>query len=138
MIRPDRAWPIAIMLSAALVGALAVGGAGSPLRPIATLGFLSICPGMAVVRLLRLEDVLTELTLAVAFSIALDSLVAGTMLYAGWWSPEWSLGLLLGASVIGAACQLRPDRLGRSTEAVPSDAGRMREPQHPPLAGEAR
>jgi hypothetical protein len=137
MIRPDRAWPIAIMLSAALVGVLAVGGVGSPFRPIATLGFLAVCPGMAIIRLLQLEDVLTELTLAVAFSIALDSLVAGTMLYAGWWSPGWALGLLLGVSVIGAACQLRPARLGSSTEAGSSDSGPTREPQDRPLAGEA-
>jgi len=111
MIRPDRVWPVAIMLSAAFVGALAVGGAGPPLRPIAILGFLAVCPGMAIIRLLQLEDVLTELTLAVALSIALDSLVAGTMLYVGWWSPSWALGLLLGVSVLGAACQLRPARL---------------------------
>ncbi len=138
MIRSDRVWPVAIMLSAAIVGALAVGGTGSPLRPIVTLGFLTVCPGMAIIRLLQLEDVLTELTLAVAFSIALDSLVAGTMLYVGWWSPRWALGLLLGVSVIGAACQLRPARLGSSTEAESTDAGQMREPPDGPLAGWAR
>jgi hypothetical protein len=135
MIRPDRAWPVAILLSAAFVGALAVGGAGPPLRPIATLGFLAVCPGMAIIRLLQLEDVLTELTLAVALSIALASLVAGTMLYVGWWSPMWALGLLLGVSVIGAACQLRPAQLGSSTEAGSSDAGRTRELPDRPLAG---
>ena len=110
MIRPDRVWPVAILLSAAFVGALAVGGAGPPLQPIATLAFLAVCPWMAVIRLLQLEDVLTELTLAVAFSIALGSLVAGIMLYAGLWSSTWALGLLLGVSVIGAAWQLRPAR----------------------------
>ena len=135
MIRPDRVWPVAIMLSAAFVGALAVGGAGPPLRPIATLGFLAVCPGMAIIRLLQLEDVLTELTLAVALSIALDSLVAGTMLYVGRWSPSWALGLLLAVSVIGAACQLRPARLGSSTAAGSTDAGWMREPPDRPLAG---
>jgi len=90
---------------------------------------------MAIIRLLQLEDVLAELTLAVALSIALGTLVAGTMLYVGLWSPGWALGILLGVSVIGAACQLRPARLGSSTEAGSSDDGRMREPPDRPLAG---
>jgi hypothetical protein len=113
-------WPVTILLSAAGIGVLAFAGLESPIRAVIALWFLFVCPGMAFVRLLRIEDALTELTLAVALSLALDGLVAGTMLYAGMWSPQWGLALLICMSAAGAALQIFT---GRSTcvSGVPRD-----------------
>lgn len=136
-----QAWPIAILLSAAAVGGLAVGGVGTPLRPIVTLGFLAVGPGLAIVRLLRIGDFLTEIVLSVAFSLALSTLVAGTMLYAGLWSPGWSLGLLLAVSGIGAALQLATPRVIVPGPTDEADSGSPPAPEGDPArpdVGEAR
>jgi nucleoside recognition membrane protein YjiH len=79
---------------------------GAPVRPALVLWFFLICPGMAVVRLLGLKDHLTELTLAVALSIALDLIVAETMVLSNLWSPGGALWTLVGVSIFGAALQL--------------------------------
>jgi len=67
--------------------------------------FLFLCPGMAFVRLLRVGESLTELTLALALSLAINAIVAITMLYTGTWSPKWGLGIVIGISMCGAALQ---------------------------------
>lgn len=120
MIRPRGLWPVTILLSAAGIGVLAFAGLESPIRAVIALWFLFVCPGMAFVRLLRIEDALTELTLAVALSLALDGLVAGTMLYAGMWSPQWGLALLICMSAAGAALQVFSGR-SRCVSGVPRD-----------------
>lgn len=104
-------WPAVIIGSSLSVGILTFADIESPLRPVVSLWFLFICPGMAMVRLIGVDDMMVEVTLAVALSLALDALVAMTLLYAGWWSPEGSLSVLIGVSVIGAATQLMKSRL---------------------------
>jgi len=42
----------------------------SPLRPILALCFLLLCPGMALVGLLRIEDMAVRVTLSLALSVA--------------------------------------------------------------------
>ncbi len=106
MSRHDGFWPTVILLSATALGVLVVADLQSPIRAIVALGFLFLGPGMAFVPLLRIEDLLTELSLGVALSLSLDALVAGTMLYAGLWSPEWGLALLIVVSVVGASLQI--------------------------------
>ena len=43
---------------------------------------------MAFVRLLRIAERMTEVLLAIAFSIAIATIVSETMLLAGIWSPN--------------------------------------------------
>lgn len=69
--------------------------------PIA-LTFVLICPGLALVRLLRISGALNQLTVAVALSLALDVLVPAILLYAGGWSPPAALSILVGIAT-GAA-----------------------------------
>jgi hypothetical protein len=95
-------WPAAMTLSALLVGALTFGDVDTAVRPIVTVWFLLVCPGLAVTRLFRLNDPMSEAMLAVALSITLDSLVAGTMLYAGIWSPRVALGILIAVTIGGS------------------------------------
>ena len=68
--------------------------------------FLLICPGMALALFLRISDRFAEITIAIALSMAIDTIVAGTMLYTGLWSPRISLLILIYISVGAAAIQL--------------------------------
>ena len=55
------------------------------------LWFSLVCTGMAWVRLLRIADPLAEIVTAIALSIALSGLTAAALLYAGHWSPSWTM-----------------------------------------------
>jgi uncharacterized membrane protein len=97
-------------VSAIAAGFFAFGEIASPLRPVIALWFLSLCPGMAFVRFLDLGEQLPELIVAIALSLALDSIVAGLMVYTGTWSPRMGLAVLIALSVVGALLQLQRDR----------------------------
>ena len=99
-------WHAIIVTSAIGVGLLTFGDIESPVRPLIALWFLCVCPGMAWVRVLHLKERLAEWTLAVALSLALDAMVAGTMLYAGAWSPKWGLVVLICISLAGIVLQI--------------------------------
>jgi hypothetical protein len=95
-------WPL-ILIGAAIATALLVYVTpGLPLRPYVVQAFLILCPGMALIRLLRLRDVAVEWTLAIALSIVLDGTVPTIQLYAHLWSPDVSLAILLGITVLAA------------------------------------
>jgi transposase InsO family protein len=68
-------------------------------RAVLVLAFCLIIPGWALVRLFSLDDRLSDLTLAVALSFSLETILATFMLYAGIWSPKWGLAALAGVSV---------------------------------------
>jgi hypothetical protein len=65
---------------------------------------------MAFMRLLRIKDRIMELTVAIALSIALDTVVGETMVFARRWSPEWGLILLACLSVAGAVLQITTEK----------------------------
>ena len=106
MKRAPWIWPVVVLVSAAAVALLVLGDRTTPLRPFVALWFLLICPGMAFVRLLRLQDRLIELTLAVALSFAIDGLVSEILLYAGLWSFKLGLIVLIGLALLGIAFDL--------------------------------
>ena len=81
------------------------------LRPVVVLSFLFVCPGMALSRLLRLENALIELLLGIALSITLDSIVACVLLYTGQWSPIFILEILIVLSLAGAVGQVLMERM---------------------------
>jgi hypothetical protein len=93
-------------------------GLGSPARPAIVFSFLLVCPGLAFVRLLRIQGPLIELTLAIALSIALDVIVAEAMVLTRQWSPELGVTALAGLSVTGAVVQIRTAVSPRSTQRV--------------------
>lgn len=113
MLQPYR-WPLVIVISVvALVLAIVFD---SPLRPPLTFWFMLLCPGMALIRLFRLREPLTEITLAIALSVTLNILVAELILYAGVWFPELGLGILIGISLVGAVLQVRQRGMGLGGE----------------------
>ena len=110
--------PLILIASAATTGALVFGDVDSPIRPVVAMWFLLVCPGMALVPLLRLQDGITELVLGIGVSVALTALVAIGCLYAGFWSPNGILALLIGETLIGAMAQLLAPGGGRPAAAA--------------------
>lgn len=98
-------WSAVIVISVA-AQALVYNDMDVSILPVVTLWFLLFCPGMAFVQLLQLENALHEVVLAVALSIALDIIVAATVLYTGFWSPRLIHSILIYLSLVGVVCHL--------------------------------
>lgn len=113
--RGDWSWSAVIVASALSIAVMTIGGFTGPIRSCLAIWFLFVCPGMALVRLLRLDDFAAELTLALALSLALDAIVAVAMVYARIWSPTLGLAALIGVSVIGVLLQFAIAPRYRST-----------------------
>jgi hypothetical protein len=112
----DSIWPTALVLWAALVVAVVFADVEGPLRPVLVLSFLLVCPGLALVRLLRITDRVTEITLAVAVSLALNTIVPGVMLYLGAWSPRIGLLILIAIMAAATAYEAALPRVGSTDE----------------------
>src|SRR4051794_35602122 len=85
--RWSQAWAGVVAVSTAAVIAVSVIDAPAAVRVPATVWFVAICPGMAVVRLLRLRRPVADTMLAIALSITLASLIPSVQLYWRAWSP---------------------------------------------------
>src|SRR5271165_857570 len=68
-------------------------------QPLIVATFLLMCPGLAIVQYLDLRNVVQEVTLALALSLAVDAIIASICLYGGIWSPHLILTLLLVGSI---------------------------------------
>jgi hypothetical protein len=102
---------VCAVLAAGTAGlALALTGANSPLRAPLTLLFLAAAPAVAVTGLLRGFDRLAMLVIGAAGTIAVNALVAVTMLGLGVWSPRAGLLAVAVITVIALAGQLPPVR----------------------------
>lgn len=64
--------------------------------------FILTCPGIALLRLVRLHEPLLEVVVGVALSAALLGLLTIGQLYLGWWSPTASFVVLAGVTVVAA------------------------------------
>ncbi|MCW2765194.1 MAG: hypothetical protein JWO11_1153 [Nocardioides sp.] len=64
-----------------------------PIRALAAASVLMLLPGIAVARLLRLDDAILFLAVAPSVSLALTVLTSTGLMYAGIWS--WQLTLVL-------------------------------------------
>jgi len=81
-----------------------------PHSELPVLLFLLICPGLSFVQMLDLEDHATVMTLSVALSIAITTLVATSLLIAGAWHRE--NGVLAIALICLTGVALRARQLG--------------------------
>ena len=99
----SRSWLAVVLASTIAVIVVSVVGGPEVVRAPITVWFIAFCPGMAVVRLLRIDDAVAEVMLAFALSFALAGLVPGVFLYLGAWSPGWSLAVLVVITVVGLA-----------------------------------
>jgi hypothetical protein len=105
MILGARLWFVVLAATEAVIVILVYGDVRSPVRVVAVLLFLLICPGMAWIRLLQLSEPLTELMLAIALSIAIDGALPGAMVYAGRWSAAAALAAVLALTLAGGAVE---------------------------------
>jgi uncharacterized membrane protein len=97
------AWPAAIIASGLFSLAVVGLDVKFSFRPVLLLWFFTVCPGMAWVRLLDVEDVALRWTLAIAASLLVDLLVAIPMLYFHLWSPVWALVLIAVIAGVGVS-----------------------------------
>jgi hypothetical protein len=98
MLRLEPALLIAWTMATA---AMSFSGVQHPLRTLFALAFLAFVPGLAVIRLARLDGHGVRLLLAVPTSLAITAFVSAVLVYAG--APSWDLGLAgLMALTLGA------------------------------------
>jgi hypothetical protein len=100
------AWPGGMICAAILVGLAAFVLPIDPLRRLLVVPFLLITPGMVLVRRLRLAEWWVELLLAVGISIAVNTLLAMAMVYAGVWSPNLLLAGLVWLTLVAGIEEL--------------------------------
>ena len=81
-------------------GIASLAKAPTEIRLPFVLGFLLICPGLAAVRLIAIEDRLHQLTLALALSLGISSLISLAAIYAGVWSPDGILLAVIGLTIL--------------------------------------
>lgn len=93
-------WPVVLILSTVAVAVVTEVTPDVPLRPYIVMWFLFVCPGMSLIRFIRLRDAVAEWTLALALSFTLDASVATVLMYAGLWSPSMILGILMGLCLV--------------------------------------
>jgi hypothetical membrane protein len=94
---------VASSMLAMLEGVFATGA--SPVRTFAVVWFLSVCPGLAIVGLIRLRDPWLALAVVPALSFSLDVFVSGILSYTGLWSPAAAILILVAVSDAGAVAQ---------------------------------
>jgi hypothetical protein len=106
-LRARGPWPPVLLCSCAAVAMTTWAWTSSPVRPAVTTWFLLLCPGMALVRLLPSRGVLTRLVLAVATSLAIETVVSVAMLEGRAWSSSATLGILIVVTVGASSVELR-------------------------------
>lgn len=89
-----------------VVGAILLGvvwvDASTPLRGPVTVLFLLLAPGASIVAHLQVPEPALELSLIVAVSLAVDVLVAQSLVWTGSWSPRIGLTVLVAANALSA------------------------------------
>ena len=75
-------WPAALLAASAAVQLTWSLDLDFALRPLLVAAFLLVCPGMALVRLVRVGDPWAQLALAIGLSIALSTAVPAVLIYA--------------------------------------------------------
>ena len=111
--RSALAWTIVSNAWAAAAALVVVLDADPLYRAPVLLTFVLVCPGLAIVRLLDIPDMLAQLSLAVGLSLALAVLVPAILLYAGAWSPLGALIILIAITELAGILQflVRPFRV---------------------------
>ena len=100
-------WPCLIYCLLAISLLFVWQDSQSQLRPLLTLLFILLCPGMAFIRLLKIDSWYIELVLGVTMSIAIGQLVSMATLYLGNWSVELNMALLCLIAFVGATLQIQ-------------------------------
>lgn len=100
-------WPL--LGGSAVLVTMALWPGVATVRGVAGLALLSVCPGWALLRHVRIEDPLERTVLAVAVSLALITVVAALLMYAGWWSPARAIAVLAGLTLAAGSVERAPN-----------------------------
>jgi small-conductance mechanosensitive channel len=83
MTEPRFVWWQFVIVTSTLVALIATAvGTGTAFTTLPVLWFLAVCPGMAFVRLLAMEDPVLRWISAIGLSVALGAVVAEALLFA--------------------------------------------------------
>jgi uncharacterized membrane protein len=78
----------------------------SPIRTTLALGFMLFVPGLALTALLGVTDTLQRWALATAVSLAVETATGLVLLYAGGFSPDRVLAIVVALTVAALAVTL--------------------------------
>jgi peptidoglycan/LPS O-acetylase OafA/YrhL len=103
-----------VLLSIVIVLALLTEGArllqvDNTIQATADFAFLMICPGLLIVQLLQVRDLLFQSLLIVACGIALVGAVVTVAQYAGLWQPDGIMSVIILVTLAVAAGNLALD-----------------------------
>ncbi len=97
-------WPAIILFSA--IAVVLTGSLTSSIRLWIVLWFMLVCPGMAFIRLVGVQDRTTEFIIAIALSLTIDTIVAEAMVLTAKWSIQGGMLALICLSLFGALLQI--------------------------------
>lgn len=112
------------VLSGVAAVAAVLAEVGAPVQPVLVLWFVLVCPGLALVGLVRPRSPLFALTLSIAVSCALAVVVAQALLFAGTWSPVAGLVVLAALTTTAVGVDLLGVRRGAHPPADAAMGGR--------------
>jgi len=122
----SRAWLVVLIASTMAVAAVTLIGPLDALKAPVMLWFVAICPGMAMIRLVGIQERTAEIMLALGLSIALAGLVPAVFLYLGAWYPALFLTVLVAITSVGILLDpLVRTRLRTPVTALPTSTGQM-------------
>ena len=99
-------WPVVVLVSSVALSALVAVDAGGALRLVLALWFLLVCTGMAFVPLFPIPALGIQLVVAVAASLAIDTIVATTIVRVGDLSATTGLRVLDVVVLVGCVLQI--------------------------------
>ena len=106
-------WPVCAFFASAAAQAV-FGGLTVALRAPIVIAFLLVFPGLALARLIRLDELATELAIGLGLSLAIDTAVAASLVYGGVWNPHAAFAVVLGVIVACAVADATFATLGRA------------------------
>ena len=98
---PDPYWPWIITIACTVTGLTLWTGFLPDFRPMIVFAFLLVCPGMAYVQLLSINDSIIKVVLAIALSLSIDTIVAMILLASGAWAPLRGMMIIIAISLLG-------------------------------------
>lgn len=139
-------WPFLIVVGGLLLALLVQLDVNSPARQLLAVGYLLFCPGMAWIPLLSIENRFMQITLAIALSIALTTLVGLLLLYTNTYSTLSALytilllnsvGIVVNWYVTRTSARTQPPRAAdpaaRTMRLAPADGQRRVRPATRPI-----
>jgi uncharacterized membrane protein len=94
-------WELLVVVLAESTLALALVGDTTTLRSAVIVAFLSLCPGLCLLRVMGFRfELAADIAYSVTASLIIVGIVGGITLYAGAWAPEHVANYLAATAII--------------------------------------